>query len=73
MLNFDFLWKGLGLAYPQHCVYVFSRKLFLMLTDQVFIVWLLPLLLEILGIRFRGCDVINFKINFIFLIKPIYT
>ena len=31
MLNFDFLNKGLGLVYPSHFVYDFSRKRFLML------------------------------------------
>ena len=31
MLNFDFLEKGLGVAFPLHFVYDFSRKIFLML------------------------------------------
>ena len=31
MLNFDFLKKGLGIVSPQHFVYDFSRKMFLIL------------------------------------------
>ena len=31
MLNFDFLEKGLGIAYRRHFAYDFSRKMFLML------------------------------------------
>ena len=31
MLNFNFLEKGLGLVFPRHFVYGFSRKMFLML------------------------------------------
>ena len=31
MLNFRFLGKGLGLVFPAHFVYDFSRKMFLML------------------------------------------
>ena len=51
MLNFNFSKKGLGLVSPPHCVYDFSRKMFLMLHSinrPNFIVWL-PSLLEILG------------------------
>ena len=78
MLNFEFLEKSLGKASPQHFVYGFQRKIFLMLYSikwPGFIVWL-PLLLEILGnmwiaiVCLPCCDVINFKINLIFLIKP---
>ena len=29
MLNFDFLKKGLGMVFPPHFVYGFSRKMFL--------------------------------------------
>ena len=35
MLNFNFSKKGLGRAFPPHFVYDFSRKMFLMLTDQI--------------------------------------
>ena len=39
MLNFDFLEKGLGIVSAPHFVYVFLRKMFLMLhsllTDQI--------------------------------------
>ena len=49
MLNFGFLEKGLGIVYPPHFVYDFSRKLFVMLysvlTDQI----LLPDCLYLLG------------------------
>ena len=31
MLNFDFPEKGVGIASPQHSVYDFSSKMFLML------------------------------------------
>ena len=50
ILNFDFLGKGLGIVSQLHFVYVFSRKVFLMLHSinrPNFIVWL-PFLLEIL-------------------------
>ena len=63
-----------------HFVYDFSRKIFFMLH---FINWpnfivSLPLILEILGnmciaiVWFPGCDVINFEISLIFLIKPFF-
>ena len=42
MVNFDFLEKGLGIVFPPSCVYVFSRKMFLMLYSIIwpnFIVW----------------------------------
>ena len=50
MLNFGFLEKKLGIVFPPHFVYDFSRKIFLKLYSSsrvVFIVWL-SLLLEIL-------------------------
>ena len=77
MLNFNFSEKGLGLVSELYFVYDFSRKKFLMLYSincPNFIVWL-PLLLEILGnmcitiVCLPGCDVINFEINLVFLIK----
>ena len=58
------------------CIFIFHEKCFsfyIQLTDQIFF-WLL-LLLEILGnmctavVCFPGCDVINFEINFVFLMK----
>ena len=70
MLNFDILDKGLEIS-PTYFVYDFSTKKFLMLYCINWpncVVWL-PLLLEILGKP--GCDVPNFKINLIFLIKPL--
>ena len=79
-LNFDFLEKGLGIVFPVHFMYDFSRKMLLMLyyvNWTNFITWLL-LLLEILGnkciaiVCFPGCDVINFQTNLIFLIGPFF-
>ena len=38
MLNFDISEKGLGLVFPPHFMYDFSRKMFLilhLLTDQI--------------------------------------
>ena len=77
MLNFDFLEEGLGIFSSTHFVYDIFRKMFLTL-DSInwpnFIAWL-PLLLEIfvklcIAIAcFPGCDVVNFEINLIFLIK----
>ena len=80
MSNFDFLGRVIGIVSLPHFVYDFSRKMFLMLYSfdwPNFIVWL-PLLLEILGntcitiVCFLGCDIINFKINLISLIKPFF-
>ena len=80
MLNFDFSQKGLELVSPSHFTYDFSRKIFLMLHSinwPNFIAWL-PSLLEIFGsmciaiVCFPGCEVINFEITLIFLIKPFF-
>ena len=77
MLNFDFLDKGLGIVSAAHFVYDFSTKMFLMLYSinwPNFIAWL-PLPLEMLGsmcieiVCYPGCDVMDFEINLIFLIK----
>ena len=79
MLNFVFF-KASGNNFPVHLMYGFSRKMFLVLYSRNwsnFIVSLLSLL-EILGNMciaiacFPGCDVINFDINLIFLIKPFF-
>ena len=51
MLNFNFPKKDLGLVFPSHFVYDFSRKIFFVsysINWPNFNVWL-PLLLEILG------------------------
>ena len=78
MLNFDFLWKGLRLAFPPHFVYDFSRKMFFVLYSihwPNLTVWL-PLLLEILAnmcIVIICCpvyDAINFEVSLDCLIKP---
>ena len=80
MLNFDFLEKGLGIVSPPHFVYDVSRKIFLMLysiNSPDFIVWL-SLPLEILGnmcigiVCFPGCNIINFKVISVFLIKSFF-
>ena len=76
-MNFNLLWKGLGLASPPNFVYDISKKAFLMLYPinwPNFIVWL-PLFLDLLSkmcivsICCPVCDVMNFKINRSFLIK----
>ena len=75
MISFDFLEKGMQ---EIHFAHSFSRKIFLMLYSinwPNFIVWL-SLLLEILInmcteiVCSPSCDVMRFKINRIFLIKP---
>ena len=78
ILNFDFLDKGLGVV-PLTCfMYDFSTKIFLIVYSVNWpnlIVWL-PLLREILGnvciaiVYYPGYDVMDFKINLIFLIEP---
>ena len=67
---------SLGLVSSPHLLYDFSSKMFLCLYSikwPNFTVWL-PLLLEILGnaeiFCFPCCDLINFKTNLSFLIKP---
>ena len=78
ILNFGFLEKSLGMSYPPHFVYDFQERCFscyILLIGQN-IAWLPWLLVEILVnmciviICFPGCDVINFEINHILLIKP---
>ena len=75
--SFDFLEKGLGIVFPPYYVYYFSRKMLLMLfclNWPNFMVGL-PSALGIMDsmctviVCFQGCDVINLKINLIFLIK----
>ena len=80
MLNFDVLEVGLVIVPPPHILYHSSRKMFLMLYATYwpnFIV-LLYLLLDILGsmcisiVCIPDCDMINFEINLLFLIKPFF-
>ena len=80
MLNLDFLEKGLVIVSPSNFVNDFSRNIFFILYSinwLNFIGWL-SLLNEILDIlciaivRFSGCNVMNFEINLIFLIKPFF-
>ena len=74
MLNSDFSEKVLGIVSPSHFANDFSRKMFLRLYNYQ-IAWL-PLLLRYWAIFvlsiicFPDCDVINFQINLIFLIRP---
>ena len=76
--QFWFFLIGLGLVSPPHFMDDFSRKMFFMsycVNWLNFIVWL-TLVIETLGnmciviISFPDCDVINFKSNLGFLIKP---
>ena len=75
--RFWFSGKSLVLVSPSYFGHNFSRKMFLMLhciNWPNFIVWLL-ILLEILGnmcimiVCWRGCDIIKFEINLIYLIN----
>ena len=76
MINFDFLEKVLGIVSPPHCVWFFKKMFFMLYSINWpnFNVWL-HLHHEILGnmcianVCFPGCDLINFEINLIFLIK----
>ena len=80
MLNFHFLDKSLKKVSPPHFVFDFSRKMFFKLysINLPYFIVSLPLLLEILDnlciaiVCFPGCDVINFEINLIFLIKSFF-
>ena len=78
MLNFDFL-KVLGIVASPHFEYNFPKKcisFYILLTDKLHC--LIAFTLDILGnmctamVCFPGCDVINFKINLNFLIKPFF-
>ena len=80
MKNFDFLEKGLRIVSAPHLVYDISRKTFLIsysVNSPNVNAWF-PLLLEILVnmciaiVCCAGCDVKNFEINRIFLIKSLF-
>ena len=79
MLNFDFLKKGLGIIYPPHFVFNFSAtyiSCYILLTDLISLpdcfyftrYWSICVLI----VFSLDCDVINFEINLIFLIKPFF-
>ena len=77
--QFWFLERGMIIVSPSQFVNDFLGKMFLILYSlnwPSFIVWW-PLLHETLGnmcfaiVCFSGCDVINFEVNFIFLIMKI--
>ena len=80
MLHFDVFKKNSGIVSPSCFVYVFSRKIFLVLyslTWPIFFFWLLLLLqifdnIYIAIVCFTGCDVINFGVNLNFLTKPVF-
>ena len=77
MLNFNFLEKGLGLAFPPHFVYDFSQKKisrYILLTYQISSFGCLYFLDNICFaiVCFPICDVINFEINLSFLIKSFF-
>ena len=83
--RFYFIWsffkkRDLELVSLTHFLHDFWRRIFLLLnsiTWPYFNVWL-PLLREILDnmciviVCWPGCDVLNFQIIFIFLIKPVF-
>ena len=76
MINFNFSEKGSRTPFSiTFCVWFFKSLMLHSINWPNFIVSL-PLLLEILGIMCitivcqSGCDVINFEISLIFLIKP---
>ena len=65
MLNSEILEKGLGIVSLPHFVYDFSRKVFFeLLTDRISFSDCL--------ICFPDCDVINFAVSLIFLIKAFF-
>ena len=74
MLNSDFLEESLGIVSPPHLVY-FLRKIFLMLyyfNRKNFVFLLIDkisIAMCIAIVCFPGCNVTNFEINLIFLIK----
>ena len=87
MLNFDFLGKSLGIVFPPNFVYDFLGKILtisifqiFLLTDQISLsdclyclrFWDIPDILCITSVCLPGCDVINFEINLIFLIKSFF-
>ena len=74
--NFDFLEKRLRIVSPPHFVHYFSRKMFFMLylTDCLYFLrywWYCNMCIAF--VCFSGCDVVNFEINLIFLVKLFST
>ena len=78
--HFQKIKRGLELVFLPHFLHNFWRKIFLLLYSinwPNFIVWL-PLSCEILGnMRIAiackpSCDVLNFEVSLIFLIKPFF-
>ena len=67
MLNLDFLEKGLGIVFPPHFVYDFSKEMFLMLyillSDQLSLLHAILGNMYIVIVCFPNYDVINFEIN----------
>ena len=80
MRNSDFLEKGLGIVSSLVLCMIFQEKCFsyyILLTDQIslsdYLYFLKYWAMSVLRLFcFPGCDVINFEINLIFLIKPFF-
>ena len=73
MLNFDFLQKGLGIV-SSMCM-IFQEKCFscyALLTDQISLPDCLHFLWYWSICVLQGCDVINFEIDLLFLIKQFF-
>ena len=77
MLNFNLLEKGLGIVSPLHFPHTFSRKMFLVLYSikwpNFFVSNIRLYSMCIAIVCWPSCDVINFEINLIFLIKPFFN
>ena len=81
MVKFEFWEKGLGIVSPPHFMEEFFKKKMIPMLYFInwpnFIVWFL-LRFEILGniciaiVCLPCCDIINFEINLVFLIKPFF-
>ena len=66
MVNFDFLEKGLGKVSPPDC----SKKN----VSHVIFYYLIKLGKVCIAIFcYPGCEIMNFEINLIFLIKPFFS
>ena len=80
MLNFYFLKKDLGIVSTSHFVHDFPKKMFCKLYSincPGFTAWLVLLRKILVNICIAivcwpGCDVIDFEINLIFLIKSFF-
>ena len=74
MLPFEFLKKSLGIVFPLYFVKGFSKKFFssyVPLTDQILSADC-PYVLRYWAICTQYCEILNFEINIMFLIKPFF-